>query len=142
MEQFLEFIINHWILSLALVVIAGLLISSELGQHIGGVKQVGPAEATKMVNHKNALLLDVREKSDQQDGLLPGAISLPCSEIEARLAELEKYRQQPVITFCKNGQKGKRACGVLSKQGFDSLYNLDGGLLAWQTANMPVQKSG
>ncbi len=142
MEQLVEFVINHWALSLALVLVSGALIAGELQQQISGVKQVGPAEATHMVNHKDALLLDVREKSEHQDGLLPGAVSIPLGEIEQRLADLEKYRQRPLIVFCKNGQHGKRACGLLRKQGFETIYNLDGGLLAWRTANMPIQKAG
>ncbi len=142
MEQLVEFVINHWALSLALGVISGALIAGELQQHISGVKQIGPAEATLLVNHKDALLLDVREKSEHQDGLLPGAVSIPLREIEQRLVELEKYRQRPLIVFCKNGRHGKRACGLLRKQGFETIYNLDGGLLAWRTANMPIQKTG
>lgn len=142
MEQLVEFIINHWALSLALVLVSGALIAGEFLQRMSGVKQVGPAEATHMVNHKDALLLDVREKSEHQNGLLPGAVSIPLGEIEQRIVDLEKYRQRPLIVFCKNGQHGKRACGLLRKQGFESIYNLDGGLLAWQTANMPIQKTG
>lgn len=142
MQQLIEFVVNHWILSLALVMIAGMLIAGEVQQYIGGIKQIGPAEATQMVNHNNALLLDVRGKSEQADGLVPSAVSMPLNEIEERSGELEKYRQRPVITFCKDGQQGRRACGILRKLGFESIYNLDGGLSAWRNANMPVQKPG
>ena len=141
MEQFIEFMLNHSVLSLALVWIVGLLIAGELRRQISGIKQVGPAEATHLLNHQDAVLLDVRDKSEYQEGSLPGAVSLPYSQIVEDRAKLEKYRQRPVIVFCKNGQQGARTCSILRKQGFENIYNLDGGLLAWRTANMPVQKT-
>ena len=141
MEQFIEFILNHSVLSLALVGIIGLLIAGELRRQISGIKQVGPAEVTHLLNHQDAVLLDVRDKSEYQEGSLPGAVSLPYSQIVEDRAKLEKYRQRPVVVFCKNGQQGARTCSILRKQGFENIYNLDGGLLAWRTANMPVQKT-
>ena len=141
MEQFIEFMLNHSVLSLALVGIVGLLIAGELRRQISGIKQVGPAEVTHLLNHQDAVLLDVRDKSEYQEGSLPGAVSLPYSQIVEDRTKLEKYRQRPVVVFCKNGQQGARTCSILRKQGFENIYNLDGGLLAWRTANMPVQKT-
>ena len=133
--------LNHSVLSLALVGIVGLLIAGELRRQISGIKQVGPAEVTHLLNHQDAVLLDVRDKSEYQEGSLPGAVSLPYSQIVEDRTKLEKYRQRPVVVFCKNGQQGARTCSILRKQGFENIYNLDGGLLAWRTANMPVQKT-
>lgn len=128
-------------LSLAFVVIAGLLIAGELQQRISGVREIDPAEATKMINRDKAVLLDIRDTAEYKDGLLPDAVAIPAAEIQGRLGEIEKFRDRPVIAYCGHGNVSKKICSLLRKSGFDAVFNLRGGMNAWRQANMPVRKS-
>jgi rhodanese-related sulfurtransferase len=56
-------------------------------------------------------------------------------------ASLNKYRERPVVVYCQRGNRSIAFCNKLSKQGFASVYNLKGGVLAWQKAELPLTKN-
>ncbi|MCL4316272.1 MAG: rhodanese-like domain-containing protein [Gammaproteobacteria bacterium] len=138
MEQIVQFIINHWILFTALLVIVALLLSDGLAQKMLGFKEVSPQEAARLINREDAAVLDVREEQDFKQGHIVNAVSLPLVNLEARTAELEKLKNKPLIVSCQNGQFSARATTVLRKQGFQQVYKLAGGLLAWKDAKFPL----
>lgn len=79
------------------------------------------------------LLLDVREPweaalaSIRHDGI--EARLIPMGQIAERFDELD--RQQPVVVYCHHGMRSLQVVAFLSRQGFDSVYNLAGGIDAW-----------
>lgn len=101
---------------------------------------VNPAGATLLINRENALVLDVREPDEFAQGHLPDAINLPAGKLAERVAEIEKYKERPLIVCCAAGMRSGRACRDLGKQGFGKLYNLDGGVDAWVAAGYPIKK--
>lgn len=137
MDDFGLFLYNNWLLFLALVVILALLMRATIGTGSGGV---GPQDATQMLNHDNAVVLDVREPSEIANGTIRGALTIPLGELGDRLKELEKYKSKPIIVACRSGQRSSRACGILRKNEFTRVYNLSGGIMAWQNANLPLGK--
>jgi len=141
MKQFGIFILNHWMLFLALVIILTLLIMNMLKSKFLGFKEIKPAEVVQLINHKNAIVVDVRDDKEYSDGHILNAINIPLGLIEGRLNELEKYRSTPIIISCRTGQQSARAGMIMQKQGFESVYKLAGGMMAWQSANMPVTKN-
>lgn len=96
-------------------------------------------EATQLINHQNAVVLDVREDSEFYAGHVPHSVHVPLGQL-AKHAELEKYKNRPVIAICRSGMRSGRACSVLHKNGFEQVYNLAGGITAWERANMPMEK--
>ena len=139
-NQLSEFIGNHPLLFLALVGITIMLVAGEIQQRIGGVKNVGPVDATRMLNHDNAVMIDMRKLKDYQSGHIVNAVHLPeCND--STLGKLERFRKQPLIVYCRSGQRSNGICSKLRKQGFEPVYNLKGGVLAWQNANLPLSKS-
>lgn len=140
MSQFFEFAANHWVLVSAFIVLLGLVVANEVSSRFRGFADVSPAHATQLVNHQDALLLDVREDSEYREGHIPNARHIPLSAIGNRLKELEKFKAKPIVAYCRSGQRSARACSVLRKHGFDPIYNLGGGIIAWQNANFPVSK--
>ena len=139
-NQLSEFAGNHALLVLALVGIVIMLLAGEIQQRIGGVRDVGPNDATRMLNHDNAIMIDMRNDKDYQAGHIVNAVHLPeCNE--STLKRLEKFRKRPLIVYCRSGQKSAGVCGKLRKQGFEPVYNLKGGVLAWQNANLPLSRS-
>lgn len=138
-NQLTEFTGNHLLLVLALFAILAMLIGTEVQSRISGVKAIPPAEATRMINHDNAIVVDMREDKDYRDGHIVNAIHAPAGSGKD-IGKLEKYRDKPVIVYCRHGQRSTAYCSKLKKQGFESVYNLKGGLLAWQKDSLPLSK--
>jgi rhodanese-related sulfurtransferase len=140
MEQFIEFAGNHPGWFLALSVVLGLLAWSFLGNMVTGVKPLLPQEATLLINHENAVVLDVREDNEYAQGHILNSVHIPLSTLSDRMERLEKYRNRPLIASCMSGNRSGRACSMLKKNGFEKVHNLKGGIIAWQNASLPLTK--
>lgn len=117
-----------------------MLLWSIFGNRMRGLKEVGIAGALQLINHKNALVLDVREAKEFDSGHILNAKLVPLGQLRQRTDELERHREQPIVVVCRSGQRSSAACALLGKQGFSQVYNLSGGILAWQKADMPLEK--
>jgi len=135
-----EFIVNHWSLSLAFVLLLALLIGSEIRRRLYGAPQLGPHAATRLMNDTGTVVLDVREDGEWKQGHIANALHIPLGQLGGRLKELDKYRDRTLIACCRTGQRSNTAAARLRKQGFASAYNLAGGMVAWQNANLPISK--
>ena len=130
---------NLWMVIIAIS--SGLmLLWSLFGNRLRGVKEVDAAEALQLINHKNAIILDVREESEYKSGHLLNAKWIPLGKLVARIGELERYREQSIVVVCRSGQRSASACVALGKQGFAQAYNLSGGVMGWQKSNLPLEK--
>lgn len=130
---------NIWLILLA--VFSGvMLFGGGLRGRLSGVKQVSPQEAVMLFNHEDALVLDVRENSEYSDGRIPKAKHVPMGQLKNRISELEKYKDKPIVAVCRSGSRSGYACSILRKHGFDKVYNLSGGILAWDQAGLPKEK--
>lgn len=139
--KFGEFIVNHYLLSSGFLIILFLLIK-ELTRNVGkAYREILPAEATRLINHEDALVIDVREEKDYQKGHILNAMHLPLGLFESKLNKLEKHKTKPIILHCNSGNQSQRACAILAKNGYDKIFNLKGGVLNWQAANLPLTKS-
>ena len=136
--QIIEFTGNHPFLILAFVGTLAALIYSEISRRLSGMLTAGAIEATQLSNRENAVFLDIREDKEYQGGHLPEAIHIPLSQLSGRVSELGKFKDRPVIAYCRSGNRSNAAGGVLKKNGFQSVYNLGGGIVAWEKANLPV----
>lgn len=139
-NQLTEFAGNHSLLVLALFGIMFMLIAGEVQQRIGGVTSVGPVDATRLLNHDNAVMIDMRELKDYQAGHIVNAVHMP-EYNDSAMGKLEKFRKRPLIVYCRSGQRSTGICSKLRKQGFEPVYNLKGGVVAWQNASLPLSKS-
>ncbi|HEX9803228.1 MAG TPA: rhodanese-like domain-containing protein [Gammaproteobacteria bacterium] len=140
MPQILEFVINHWDLFLALAIILFMLFSGGLTSRLRGFSQLDAQEAVRLLNHNDAVMLDVREDGEYKDGHIIDAVHIPLGKLEQRMGELEKFREKSVIVSCRSGHRSATACARLRKNGFETVYNLKGGVMAWQSAGLPLQK--
>jgi rhodanese-related sulfurtransferase len=124
-----------------LVAMSGfMLIMPNLGAILRGIKEVGVLEATQMINHRDAVVVDVREDKEWATGRIPHARHIPLGQLTSRLKELEKFKKKPIVVGCRSGHRSASACATLKKSGFEEVYNLKGGIIAWEQANMPVEK--
>jgi rhodanese-related sulfurtransferase len=138
-SQLSEFITNHPWLILAAVALMAMLIGGELKRRLSGVRDVAPGEATRLLNHENAIMIDMRSDRDFRDGHIVNAVHAPAENSDMS-ARLDKYRDRPLIVYCRSGQRSMPVCSKLRKQGFEKVYNLKGGVLGWQQADLPISK--
>ena len=138
--EFIDFAFRHWYLFVALFVILGLLLGTEVMRKLRGIAAVNPTEAIQLVNHANAVLVDVRTAGDYKSGHIAEARNIPTKELSERVKELNKFKEVPVILYDQNGQQAGSAGNTLKKQGFATVHTLKGGLAAWQNANLPVSR--
>lgn len=95
------------------------------------VRELGPAEvAARLKAASPPLLVDVREAWELEIARLPAALHIPMAEIPARLGELDRARD--VVVMCRSGGRSLNVAKFLDAQGFPSVANLTGGILAWQ----------
>ncbi len=138
LHRIFEFTGNHTLLVLAFFGTLGLLIFTEISRRLSGMKSVGPGEATQLSNREDAVFLDIRDDNDFKSGHIPDAIHIPLKQLSGRTTELDKHKSKPIIAYCRSGNRANGAGSILKKSGFESVYNLDGGIMAWQKANMPL----
>jgi rhodanese-related sulfurtransferase len=140
MERFAEFAANNAALFFALGVVLGLIVYNEIRARLRGFKNLSVSEALLKVNHDDALLLDTREDNEYREGHIVNARHIPLSKLAARADELNKFKHRPIIAYCRSGNRSSTACAILKKAGYEEVYNLGGGILAWQNADLPVTK--
>ena len=85
-----------------------------------------------------ATVIDVREKNAWAGGHIAGARHIPLAQLGQRIGELEKLKSKPVIVCCASGVRGAAAGEQLRKAGFEKVFNLNGGIAAWQDAKLPL----
>ncbi len=136
----MHFIQNNLML-VGLALISGMMLLWPLASRFfGGAQQVDTLGAVQKINHDDAIVIDVREPAEIAQGKIAQAKHIPMGELQSRIGELEKHKTKPIIMVCRSGSRSAGACGILSKQGFTEVYNLAGGMIAWQQSNLPVEK--
>jgi rhodanese-related sulfurtransferase len=133
----IQFLQDNWML-VALAVVSGAMLTwSFVGGRLSGVEQADTLKATRLFND-DALVLDVREDKEYAAGHIPKAKHIPLGQLGKRIQELEKFKGKPILVTCRSGHRSARACGMLKKAGFETVYNQAGGIIAWERANLPV----
>ncbi|MCK5647932.1 MAG: rhodanese-like domain-containing protein, partial [Gammaproteobacteria bacterium] len=102
---------------------------------------ISPQQAVQLMSHETgSLVLDIREDKEYQSGHIKDSIHIPLSALKSRVSELDKYKDNNIILGCRSGSRSGRACGILKKSGFEKVHNLRGGVLAWESENLPMNK--
>jgi rhodanese-related sulfurtransferase len=137
----MEFISQNFFLIGAIVAILILIIGEPMRRRMLGIESATTADAVALSNHEDAVFIDVREQRELGDtGMIQGAVHMPLSSFKKNVGQVEKYRNKPVVVYCRSGNRSVSAAGTLKKSGFEKVYNLTGGITAWQKENLPIQK--
>jgi rhodanese-related sulfurtransferase len=139
-SDLLAFASAHPYLSLALAALTLALVFTEVAGLFRGFKALGPAQLTGLINRDNALVVDLRPQADFEKGHIPGSKNVQMSQFDPENKQLTAARALPVVLVCKSGQTASSAAGRLHKAGFERVYVLDGGIGAWQQADLPLVK--
>jgi len=140
MQEFFSFLIDHWILTSSFLFVTMLLVMHEMRRKLLGFRDLSPQDAIRLINKQDAIILDVRDESEFKAGHIVNARNYPVALIDTKLNELATEKERPVLIYCKSGQRSARAASLLNKQGFTNVFKLAGGMMAWQSASLPVVK--
>ena len=140
LAELMAFAGRHPYLSLALGGLTVSLIYHEIAGRLSGIRRLGPAEVTALINHGNALLVDVRGASDFEKGHIAGSKNVQMTQFDPENKQLAPAKSLPVVMVCKVGQTASLAAKRLRKAGFTDVAVLEGGIQAWQAADLPLVK--
>jgi rhodanese-related sulfurtransferase len=133
----MEFLQQNWVTLLLAVLLLVVLFRGQIMLGLAGVKSVDPAGAVDLVNHHDGLVVDVREDREWQQGHVRDAKHIPVGQIGQRSGELPSDR--PLVVMCRSGSRSATAAARLKKAGFEQVYNLNGGVMAWRNAGLPLE---
>ncbi|MBN7819598.1 rhodanese-like domain-containing protein [Bowmanella sp. Y26] len=141
MQQFIEFIGNHYLLSSAWIALMVLLVYSMVSSKLSPVKELGTHEVTMLMNKQDAVVIDIRSQNEFKKGHILGAKLVPTEKVnKGDFSALENSKDKPIIVVCAMGMTAKRTAAQMLKAGFSQVSVLKGGMNAWQSANLPVAK--
>jgi rhodanese-related sulfurtransferase len=141
MQEYLEFFQQNMIMSLVWVALFVALIANIVKAANAAYKEISAAQVTQLMNHENGAVIDIRSKDDFKRGHITGALHILPSDIKSgSISELEKRKSDPIIVVCKTGQTAQESANLLAKAGFEKVYLLKNGLVAWSEANLPLVK--
>lgn len=97
-----------------------------------------PSAASDLVGDPAIRVLDVRTAEEFAEGHLPGAVRLDwyASDFADRVAELD--HDATWVVYCRSGNRSAQATALMADQGFTAVNDVDGGIVAWQAAGLPV----
>ncbi|MBC3934179.1 rhodanese-like domain-containing protein [Undibacterium rugosum] len=133
----MKFIIDN-IFLIGIALISGGALFFPMLQRRGA--KVTQLQATQYINQGKTLILDVRNAEEFTAGHLPNAKHIPLPELNNRLKEIEKSKNQVVITVCASGVRSSSAASILAKAGFTQVFSLEGGTNAWREQGLPITK--
>ena len=100
------------------------------------IREVDPLEATRL-REAGALVLDVREPDEVEQGTIPGAVHIPRGFLEMRIEDAVRDKGRPVVVYCASGVRSAFAAKALQDLGFGEVASLTGGFAAWKGAGLP-----
>jgi len=140
MQEYIEFAGRHTMLFIALAAVVALIIMTELKRATKGYKEVLPSEAVRLINKENAMVLDIREANEIEQGSIIDSKHVALSVLPEKLDNLSNNKDQPILVFCKTGNRSAQACKLLLKNSYTHVFGLKGGLTAWVSDQLPITK--
>ena len=137
MDRLFEFVVNHYIL--VSLFVAFLLAIIVLESRRGGAK-ISAQGAVTLINKDEAVVLDIRDRKDFNEGRITGSVNIPLNSLKSRVNELNKHKDKQIIVVDKMGQHAAMAVKQLNAEGFSNVVRLNGGITDWKASNLPLVK--
>ena len=139
-EELLAFAGRNPMLSLALVGLTVAIIATEVARLFRGYKSLKPSVLTHMINAGGATVIDLSAAADFEKGHIAGSRNVQPAQLTPAHKLLANAKQSPVVLLCRTGNASATAAKALKKAGYEQVYVLDGGLPAWQAADLLLVK--
>lgn len=135
----MKFFLDNWMLMAVALSSAAMLLWPALSG--GGPGGLSADAAVQLMNREKAVVIDVCEATEFASGHVAGAKNIPLGQLESKLPTTVKNKALPVILVCLSGARSSRAVSIAKKLGFEKAVSLSGGMNAWRTANLPVERA-
>ncbi len=139
MERYIEFVLNHYLLSLGLAVVTFLLIQELIESALRKFELISATMAVTKMNTTDTTILDVREEHEFIKGHIENAVHIPLGKLEDQVAKLANSKDKPVIVVCQTGSRSAPACKTLIKNDFKQVFSLIGGMQSWEENKFPMK---
>jgi len=103
------------------------------------INQLSPIASAGLQSNDFAVIIDVRSNREWDNQRIPGAIHIPLGELKGRMDELKSFEGKQLIMQCAVGGRSSKAVEILQEAGFSDVSNMNGGIVAWQKANLPIE---
>ena len=123
--------------TITLLVLIALLIGNIVTDKLKKYEDVDTTAATELMDDDNLIVLDVREKKELKAGYIKGSMHIPLADVKNQLDKLD--RDKSILVYCRSGSRSAHIAGVLTRNEYENVYNLKGGIQAWKRAKLPVK---
>jgi phage shock protein E len=104
------------------------------------ITEISPTEAAAKLTGGEAVIVDVREKDEWDEGHIPGAMHMSRGTIELDIEEKVPNQNAMIICHCGGGGRSALAAESLQKMGYKNVRSMAGGFKAWKAAGLSVTK--
>ena len=101
------------------------------------IDEIGAGEARE--RQAEALFVDVREREEWEEGIVPGAVHIPRGNLESRIEGLVPDRSRELVLYCSGGSRSAFAAKALQELGYENVTSLTGGFTDWKRNGFPIE---
>jgi molybdopterin/thiamine biosynthesis adenylyltransferase/rhodanese-related sulfurtransferase len=101
------------------------------------IDEVGAAEARE--RRGDALFIDVREREEWEEGVIPGAVHVPRGQLESRIEGLVPDHAREIVLYCSGGSRSAFAAKALGELGYENVTNMTGGFTDWKRNGFEIE---
>lgn len=139
-DKLQAFVASSPMLTTIFVVVTVAILYTEVARLFRGYRALRPAELTALMNRDNALVVDLSASADFEKGHIAGSKNVSPSQFDPENKLLAPAKDLPVVLICRTGSASADAAKRLKKAGFSQVNWLEGGIAAWQQADLPLVK--
>ncbi len=103
------------------------------------ISEVDATRARQVVDAGDALVVDVREQDEWDEGHIPGAVHIPRGNLESRIERAAPDRERAILLYCSAGNRSVFAAKTLAELGYEDVVSLSGGFTDWKRNGFPVK---
>ena len=101
------------------------------------IKEIEVTELAQLKESGDTIrVIDIRQPAELNSGIIPGSEGLPMHIIPLRISEFK--HDEKLIMVCRSGARSAQACMFMQQQGYDNVYNLRGGMIAWAGSGLEL----
>ncbi|MBP2132666.1 glyoxylase-like metal-dependent hydrolase (beta-lactamase superfamily II)/rhodanese-related sulfurtransferase [Methanomicrobium sp. W14] len=100
------------------------------GYDTSHICQLSPPEVFNKLNNEEWMLLDVRSKNEYEGGHIDGAVNIPVADLRTEYKRFDPEKR--IIAMCRTGRRSSLACSILKQNGFENIYNAEGGVTGYK----------
>ncbi|SFV77282.1 FIG136845: Rhodanese-related sulfurtransferase [hydrothermal vent metagenome] len=123
--------------TITLIVLIALLVGNIVTDKLKKYEDLDANAATSLMDDESMIILDVREKKERKSGYINGSLHIPLSDVKSQLSKLDKNKS--ILVYCRSGSRSAHIAGLLTRNEYEKVYNLKGGIQAWKRAKMPIK---